>query len=46
MLGGAAFLAAADTLARSAWAPLQMPVGVLTALLGVPVMLLLLSRRA
>jgi iron complex transport system permease protein len=46
MLIGAAFLTAADTLARSAWAPLQMPVGVLTALLGVPVMLLLLGRRA
>ena len=45
MLTGAAFLGAADTLARSAWAPLQMPVGVLTALLGVPVMLLLLGRR-
>jgi iron complex transport system permease protein len=46
MLLGAAFLAVADTLARSAWAPLQLPVGVLTALLGVPVMLLLLGRRA
>jgi iron complex transport system permease protein len=45
MLTGAAFLGAADTLARSAWAPLQMPVGVLTALLGVPVMLALLGRR-
>jgi iron complex transport system permease protein len=46
MLLGAAFLGAADTLARTAWAPLQLPVGVLTALLGVPVMLLLLGRRA
>jgi iron complex transport system permease protein len=45
MLTGAAFLGAADTLARSAWAPLQMPVGVLTALLGVPIMLLLLAQR-
>ena len=45
MLGGAGFLCLADTLARSAWAPLQLPVGVLTALLGVPVMLLLLSGR-
>lgn len=45
MIAGAAFLVAADTLARSAWAPLQLPVGVLTALLGVPVMLLLLGRR-
>ncbi len=45
MAAGAAFLTAADTLARAAWAPLQLPVGVLTALLGVPVMLLLLARR-
>ena len=45
MLTGAAFLCLADTLARSLWAPLQLPVGVLTALLGVPVMLLLLHRR-
>ena len=45
MLTGAGFLCLADTLARSAWAPLQLPVGVLTALLGVPVMLLLLARR-
>ncbi len=45
MLAGAAFLSAADTLARTAWAPLQLPVGVFTALLGVPVMLALLARR-
>jgi len=45
MLAGAGFLCLADTLARSAWAPLQLPVGVLTALLGVPVMLLLLAGR-
>lgn len=45
MLAGAAFLCLADTLARSLFAPLQLPVGVFTALLGVPVMLLLLGRR-
>jgi iron complex transport system permease protein len=45
MLAGAGFLCLADTLARTAWAPLQLPVGVLTALLGVPVMLLLIARR-
>jgi iron complex transport system permease protein len=45
MLAGAAFLCLADTLARALFAPLQLPVGVLTALLGVPVMLLLLGRR-
>lgn len=44
MLGGA-FLILADTVARSWWAPLQIPVGVVTALLGVPLVLLLLARR-
>lgn len=45
ILCGGALLAFADTAARTLWAPLQMPVGVLTALLGVPVILLLLARR-
>jgi iron complex transport system permease protein len=36
----------ADTLARSMLARLQLPVGVLTALIGVPVFLFLLSRAA
>lgn len=44
-LGGAAFLMASDTLARSAWAPLELPVGVLTALVGAPLFLLLLLRK-
>jgi iron complex transport system permease protein len=43
LLGGG-FLTLADTAARSLWAPLQLPVGVLTALLGVPLLLLLLPR--
>ena len=43
LLGGV-FLTVADTLARSWIAPVQLPVGVLTALLGVPVFLLLLAR--
>lgn len=45
ILGGGALLSLADTAARTVWAPLQLPVGVLTALLGVPVVLLLLARR-
>jgi iron complex transport system permease protein len=45
MLVGGSFLTLADTVARSAWAPLQFPVGVLTALLGVPILLLLLSGK-
>ncbi len=44
LLGGS-FLVLADTLARTLWSPLQLPVGVFTALLGVPVLLWLLGRR-
>jgi iron complex transport system permease protein len=43
-LAGAALLTLADTLARSVVAPQQLPVGVLTALIGVPVFLFLLAR--
>ena len=43
-LGGGALLTAADTLARSAVAPLEFPVGAVTALVGVPVLLALLAR--
>jgi len=45
LLGGC-FLLIADTLARSLLAPTQLPVGVLTALLGVPVFLYLLTRTS
>lgn len=44
MLGGA-LLTIADTAARTVWAPQQLPVGIFTAFLGVPAMLLLLSRQ-
>lgn len=44
ILGGS-FLVLADALARTVAAPQQLPVGVLTALIGVPAMLFLLSRR-
>ncbi len=43
-LAGGALLTLADTLARSIIAPQQLPVGVLTALIGVPVFLFLLAR--
>ena len=43
-LFGGAFLVLSDTLARSVLAPRQLPVGVITALLGVPLFLLLLNR--
>ncbi|MDD5176891.1 MAG: iron ABC transporter permease [Sterolibacterium sp.] len=45
VLVGGTLLVAADTLARVLIAPQQLPVGVLTALLGVPVFLYLLSRQ-
>jgi len=45
-LAGGALLALADTLARSVVAPIQLPVGVITALIGVPIFLILLGRRA
>lgn len=44
-LGGAAFLVWADTLARIVVAPAELPVGVLTALLGGPFFLFLLRRN-
>ncbi len=44
-LAGGALLAAADTLARGLAAPRELPVGVVTALLGVPVFLVLLRRH-
>ena len=43
-LAGGALLLVADTLARAAVAPAQLPVGVVTALLGVPAFLYLLRR--
>jgi iron complex transport system permease protein len=41
---GGTLLLLADTLARTVAAPVQLPVGVITALVGVPVLLLLLAR--
>lgn len=46
VLAGGSLLVLADTLARTMIAPQQLPVGVLTALIGVPVFLYLLSRQA
>lgn len=45
VLAGGIFLVLADTLARTLAAPQQLPVGALTALLGVPTLLFLLSER-
>jgi iron complex transport system permease protein len=43
-LVGGSFLVLADTLARTVVAPQQLPVGVITALIGVPVFLLQLHH--
>ena len=43
-LAGGTALTLADLLARSLVAPVQLPVGVVTALVGVPVFLMLLAR--
>ncbi|BAL22959.1 iron ABC transporter permease [Azoarcus sp. KH32C] len=45
LLAGGTLLTLADTAARTVIAPAQLPVGVLTALIGVPVFLFLLSRH-
>jgi iron complex transport system permease protein len=45
VLAGGTLVVVADTVARTAFAPLQLPVGVLTALIGVPVFLWLLAHR-
>ena len=44
VLSGGIVLTLADLLARSIAAPTQLPVGVITALIGVPVFLVLLAR--
>lgn len=46
VLAGGTLLLCADTLARTLFAPQQLPVGVLTALIGVPLFLFLLHRSA
>ncbi len=43
-LAGGSLLVIADTLARTVMAPRQLPVGALTAALGVPLFLVLMSR--
>jgi iron complex transport system permease protein len=44
-LAGAAFLLACDTLARTVAAPLELPVGIITAMLGGPFFLWVLFRK-
>ncbi|MNE08060.1 Hemin transport system permease protein HmuU [compost metagenome] len=44
-LGGAALLLLADSFARTVAAPAELPIGVVTALIGAPVFLFLLLGR-
>jgi iron complex transport system permease protein len=44
VLGGGTFLLLADTAARSIASPAELPVGVITALIGVPIFVVLLRR--
>ena len=45
LLGGAILMVCADMLARTVTAPAEVPVGIVTALIGCPFFLYLLSRR-
>lgn len=45
ILGGAALLVITDALARTLMAPLEIPVGIITAMLGAPFFIYLLRRR-
>lgn len=45
-IGGGVLLMLADSVARTAVAPSELPVGVMTAMIGVPLFLFLLLRRA
>jgi iron complex transport system permease protein len=44
-LAGAVFLLAADTIARTVFLPGEIPVGIVTSLIGAPVFIFLLARR-
>uniref|UniRef100_UPI00390837B3 putative F420-0 ABC transporter permease subunit n=1 Tax=Rathayibacter soli TaxID=3144168 RepID=UPI00390837B3 len=44
-LAGAAFLVIADTLARTVFDPRELPVGIVTAIIGVPVFIVLIRSR-
>jgi iron complex transport system permease protein len=46
MVGGAAFVIAADLIARTVAAPAEIPIGVITAFFGAPFFVLVLHRRS
>lgn len=43
-LGGAAFLSAADTIARTVFAPREVPIGIMTSFVGAPIFLFIIKR--
>jgi iron complex transport system permease protein len=45
VLFGAAFMVLGDLLARVIVAPQEMPIGVITAFIGAPVLIVLIRRR-
>lgn len=45
LMGGSVLLLMADTVSRSLFAPLEVPVGVMTALFGAPLLLVLITRQ-
>ena len=45
LLFGASFLALADVVARTAQAPAELPIGVITAFVGAPFFLVILRRQ-
>ena len=45
VLCGGSLLTLADTLSRSLFSPIQIPVGIVTALIGIPIFLYLLQRN-
>jgi iron complex transport system permease protein len=45
-LAGGLFLVICDTAARTLWAPVEIPVGVITALIGGPLFIFILRRRS
>jgi iron complex transport system permease protein len=44
-LAGAAFLVLCDTLARTLMPPIEIPIGMITSLIGTPVFIILLKRK-
>jgi iron complex transport system permease protein len=44
-IGGAAFMVICDTIARTAFSPAEIPIGVITSIIGAPIFIILLKRN-